>query len=77
MKNDIVIEPLTVNVKTAAKMLGVCEKTIRNLTKSGELPVVRIGSRAVYSREDLTEFVRTRSKRVPNDVENDNSDVAT
>ena len=63
MKNDIVIEPLTVNVKTAAKMLGVCEKTIRNLTKSGELPVVRILGRVLYRPEDLTEFVRQRTQK--------------
>ena len=63
MKNDVVIEPLTVNVKVAAKMLGVCEKTIRTLTKNGELPVVRILGRVLYRPEDLTEFVRQRTQR--------------
>ena len=63
-KIDVLEEPLTVNVKTAAGMLCVSERTIRTLTKNGELPVVRIGSRAVYSREDLVEFVRQRSSRV-------------
>ena len=62
-KNDIVIEPLTVNVKVAAKMLGVCEKTIRTLTKKGELPVVRILGRVLYRPEDLTEFVKQRTQR--------------
>jgi len=63
-KIDVLEESLTVNIKTAASMLCVSERTIRTLTKNGELPVIRIGSRAVYSREDLTEFVRQRSSRV-------------
>lgn len=56
------IEPLTVDIKTAAKMLNVCEKTIRTLAKRGELPVIRIMGRVLYSREDLTDFVRGRSR---------------
>jgi len=62
-ENVLSVEPLTVNVKEAARMLGVCERTIRNLTKLGELPVIRIASRVLYSREDLSEFVRQRSKQ--------------
>jgi len=63
-KNDCLsVEPLTVNIRTAAKMLGICERTIRNLTKSGELPVIRIASRVLYRREDLIEFVQKRSQR--------------
>ena len=65
-KIDVLEESLTVNVKTAARMLGVCERTVRTLTKNGELPVIRIGCRAVYSREDLVEFVRQRSSRAGN-----------
>lgn len=57
------VESLTVDVKTASKMLEVCERTVRTLTKNGELPAVRIGSRVLYSREALTEFVRQRSHR--------------
>ena len=63
-KNAMVaVESLTVNAGGAAKMLGVCERTVRNLTKQGVLPVIRIASRVLYSIEDLTEFVRQRSKR--------------
>ena len=62
-ENVLSVEPLTVNVKEAARMLGVCERTIRNLTKLGELPVIRIASRVLYSREDLIEFIRQRSKQ--------------
>ena len=63
MKNDIVLEPLTVNAKTAAKMLGVCERTVRTLTKMGELPVVKILGRVLYRPDDLIEFVQQRTQR--------------
>ena len=64
MKNEeFMIEPLTVNVKTAATMLGVCEKTVRTLTKNGELPVVRILGRVLYRPGDLIEFVQQRTQR--------------
>jgi excisionase family DNA binding protein len=56
------VEPLTVDVRTAAKMLNVCERTIRNLTKNGVLPVIRIAGRVLYSREALIEFVRQGSR---------------
>ena len=63
-KNDVLsIEPLLIGVKEVAKMLCLCEKTIRNLTKRGELPAVRIGSSVRYCREDLIEFIRQRSTR--------------
>ena len=62
-KKEMLTEPLLVDVKTTAKLLNVCEKTVRNLTKLGELPVVKIASRVLYSRDDLIEFIRRRSKR--------------
>ena len=69
------VEPLIVDIQTAAELLNVSERTIRNLTRRGELPVVRIASRVLYSRTDLIEFIRQRSKREPNDAD-DNPDSA-
>ena len=66
MDNNVQIEPLTVNAKEAARLLGICERTLRTLTKSGELPVVRIMTRVLYSVEDLREFIRQRSKKESN-----------
>jgi len=62
-ENVVSVETLTVSVKEAARMLGVCERTVRTLTKSGVLPVIRVASRVLYSREDLIEFVRQGSKQ--------------
>lgn len=53
-----VIEPLLVDVKTAAKMLSVSVRTIRYMTESGELSAVNIGKRVLYSREVLNDFVQ-------------------
>jgi excisionase family DNA binding protein len=64
MNDDVAeVESLVVDVRTAAKMLGVCERTVRNLTKRGELPVIRIAGCVRYSVEDLKEFVRQQSRR--------------
>ena len=64
LKNDVLMaDSLLFDVKTTARMLNVCERTIRTLTKMGELPVVKILGRVLYSREDLVEFVRQRSQR--------------
>jgi excisionase family DNA binding protein len=64
-------EPLVIDVATAAKLLNVCERTIRNLSKRGELPVVRIAGRTMYRPEDLKEFVRQRLQRASNDGKTD------
>ena len=65
MDNNVQFEPLAVDIKTASKMLNVSERTVRTLTRNGELPVVKIMTRVLYSREDLIEFVRQRSKTEP------------
>lgn len=67
MNAQLLMEPLTVDIRTAAKLLNVCERTIRNLTKRGELPVVKILGRVLYSREDLVAFVRQKSSRESDD----------
>ena len=64
-KEDVVsVEPLLVDVKEVSRLLNVCERTVRTLTKSGALPVVKIASRVLYSIEDLKEFVRQQSTRI-------------
>ena len=63
-KSDVVsMEPLLIDVKEVARLLNVCERTVRTLTKNGELPVVKLASRVLYSIKDLIEFVRQKSTR--------------
>jgi excisionase family DNA binding protein len=58
---------LTVSTEEAADLLGVCPRTVRNLTKRGELPAVRLGSCVRYSREYLIDFVRQGSRQESTD----------
>jgi excisionase family DNA binding protein len=41
----------------AAKMMGVCEKSLYHLSRSGHLPVVRVGRRVCYCIETLKSWV--------------------
>ena len=41
----------------AAEMLGIGVTTLWRLTKSGRLPVVKIGSRCLYTCDDIIQFV--------------------
>jgi len=49
---------MLVDRKTAARALGVCEKTIYLLSVRGELPVVKIGARGLrYDVRDLRRWI--------------------
>lgn len=52
------MEPLAVSVEVAAKMIGVCGKTVRNLIEAKELPSRKIGRRRVIRVVDLQAFLR-------------------
>jgi Helix-turn-helix domain len=52
------LTPLLVNERGARLMLGgLCAKTMYNLRRAGELPVVKIGSRIMYEVADLRAFI--------------------
>ena len=57
------IEPILLAPRQAARALSVCEKTLYNLTKRGELPVVRIGRAVRYSLDDLRTWIQRQSAR--------------
>ena len=40
----------------AAEMLGIGVTTLWRLTKSGRLPVIKIGSRCLYTYDDILQF---------------------
>ena len=54
---------LTVSTSEAADLLGVCARTVTNLTKRGELPVVKIAGCVRYCRKTLAEFVQQKTVR--------------
>jgi excisionase family DNA binding protein len=52
--------PLLVSEKEAGRLLGVTARTVYQLRRDGELSAIRIGSRVLYSRDDLTAFIAKR-----------------
>jgi excisionase family DNA binding protein len=53
---------LLLNIREAAAVLGVSERTIRRLVKEGKLPTVQIGSRRLFRSDTLREWVRTHEQ---------------
>ena len=51
-------EPLLVSNKDAARLLGVCLRTLDNLVAGRELIPVRIGSRRLFRRAALESFTK-------------------
>jgi len=56
---ETVIQPLAVDTKTAAKMLGVSDRTIDSLAKRGLLVKKKIGWRSLYPDASLKAFLET------------------
>lgn len=54
------VEPLSVDCRTAARMLGVCERTVLKLAKEGKIVRKKIGWRSLYSVASLKAFVESR-----------------
>jgi excisionase family DNA binding protein len=45
------METKLLSVKEVAQILGVCESTIRNLARRGDLPVIRFSTKGVRIEE--------------------------
>ena len=48
---------LTVSLAEAAAMLGISARSMRRLSSTGEVPVVRLGRRVLVARADLDALV--------------------
>ena len=57
-------EKLTLSVAEAAEQIGVCTKTMYNLTHVQGFPVIKIGRRTRISYEGLREWVRNNECKV-------------
>jgi excisionase family DNA binding protein len=55
--------PLAVGSKAAAQRLGISERLLWTLGRSGELPHVRIGKRKLFRVADLEAFLEARLAR--------------
>lgn len=52
------VEARKFSLKEAAKLAGVSESMIRLEIQRGELPVIRIGAKAMVVERDLEEYLR-------------------
>ena len=58
--------PLVLSVQEAAEALGICDRTLRDMTKAGRVPHVRLGcskrGRVVYPVVALQEWLLREAK---------------
>ena len=55
------MERIAVSVAEAAEMLGMCPKTVYQLTRRADFPAFKVGNRTVISVEGLQEWVRRQA----------------
>jgi len=60
-----VANPLLVDARQAARLLSVSPRTLFSLTKTGRIPVVRIGRATRYSPKDLEKFIDRNRRNEP------------
>ena len=56
--------PLLLNVKQLADLLGVSDSNVYELIQEDGFPSLRIGKRIVIPKEELREWISTRTKEV-------------
>ena len=54
---DLGLEPLLVEMSTAAWLLSISERRVAELVKEGRLPYVRLGRRVLFPLKALREWV--------------------
>lgn len=50
-------EPLLISAQAAAKLLSISERTLRDRTKDGSIPALRLGGRVLYSYSALADWI--------------------
>lgn len=58
-----VVTPMLLTARQAAQALSISERTLATYTKSGLLPVVRIGHSVRYSPDDLRDWIKKATER--------------
>ena len=56
--------PLLLNVKQLADLLGISDSSVYELIQEDDFPSLRIGKRIVIPKEELREWISTRTKEV-------------
>ena len=58
---ETAIEPLAVDTKTAAHLLGVSDRTVRELARTGKIAQKKVGWRSLYPMASIKRFLETDS----------------
>jgi len=58
------IQPILIDDKAAAKLLGISARSLWTLANRGEVRSVRVGRRRLYRPADLEAFVTARAEGV-------------
>ncbi len=58
-------DAIAISKARAAQLVGLCEKSLELAVKAGELPVVRMGNRALFRPCDLRAWVDSKVVRNP------------
>lgn len=56
------MEKLVLSVPEAAKVVGVCAKSMYNLVKTDGFPTIRVGNRLLVSAPGLTRWLEARAE---------------
>jgi excisionase family DNA binding protein len=59
MADSKVVEPLLVNAREAARLLGISPRTLHDLTQTGRVPHVRLQRRVLYPLDRLRQYIAT------------------
>jgi excisionase family DNA binding protein len=70
-KTESAVPKVTISVAETALSLGVCERVVMNLVRSGELPAIRLGARILIRMQDLHEWAALRADRTGEPVRPD------
>jgi len=54
---------LLLSARDTAAALGVCERTLWERTRTGEIPCVRIGRRVLYEPRDLEAWIAQQKRQ--------------
>ena len=57
MESRTSILPRLLSYRQAAQYLGVCEKSIFNLVKAGQIQPVHVGGSVRFDKDDLDKFI--------------------
>ena len=61
---EVPVSAALLSIREASELLNLCEKSVWNhAAPRGSLPVVRIGSRLLFRREDIDRWVESRVVR--------------